>query len=63
MCDNPDGVFDDDSPLAKPNVLSLSWWSSMLSNVRTWFGLGTDHASLADDMDRISVTGEFFIES
>eukprot|EP00795_Rhopilema_esculentum_P015050 gene15050-6214_t len=63
MCDNPDGIFDDDSPLAKPNVLSLSWWSSMLSNVRTWFGLGTDHASLSDDMDRISVTDELPVSS
>ena len=56
---DPDVSFfdDDDSLAAKPGILSLSWWGRTLGSVKSWFGLNTDHSTVSDDLDRISVIG------
>ena len=51
-------LFDDDTFHAKPSILSFSWWARLLGNVKSWFGWGSDHLSLPDDLDRVSVSGK-----
>lgn len=53
-----DGPFLDESSFGlNPNMLSLSWWSSVFGNVKSWFGWKSDNLAYSEDIDRISETG------